>query len=62
MINCQMWHGSVPTPMHKHNSVGCMVQWWNAAWPANFPCSAINLQLIGDYLYRSNHCRDMAVY
>jgi len=32
--------------------VGCVAQWRNAGLsPGNFPCPALDLQLIGDQLY-----------
>jgi len=31
--------------------VGGVAQWQNVGlWPANFPCPALGLQLMGDYL------------
>ena len=30
--------------------VGGVAQWWNVGlWPANFPCPALDLQLMGDH-------------
>ena len=46
--DCMTTHDALllrPPPM-----VGGVAQWYNVGlWPANFPCPALDLQLMGDH-------------
>ena len=53
-ISCRIekvFQSKLPVFVYSNGSVvGGVAQWWNVGlWPANFPCPALDLQLMGDH-------------